>query len=335
MRTDDPWRLVVAPPELDAINARRIPEVGSQTWGLYWAVDARKQCLLILQHGASTEVSARLPKLQGLLVEATPTEDETGRRVIIRLTDGEQREIFQRFCVDIVEATRLAESDEEAVERFLARTWRWHRLLRSGHDGRLSDDEQKGLIGELRLLETHLLSVLPAGDAVEGWAGPTGAPKDFQVGRLCIEAKALNPMKAEVAISSIDQLDAQGASRLFLYVTEVIAATGESRSAATVIDMARQIRSAIEAQDPSATIAFEARLNAVGFDWEDDYSDRLWVVGEEMLYEVAEEFPRVTPSMVPPGVDNVRYAIALAACEEFRAEMDTLTQAIAEARNAS
>lgn len=335
MMSDDPWHGIKRPETVDAINALRVPQVGSSTWGLYWAVDVRRQCLLILQHQVSREISQRLPRLRGLLVEEWPTEARVGQRVVIRLTDAEQRDIFHRFCLDVVEATRSAESDKDALARFLKRTWRWHRMLRSGRDGRLTDEEQKGLIGELRLLKTHVLASLTTHDAVEAWTGPTGMPKDFQVGQVCVEAKALSPQKAEVVISSVEQLDTLGASRLFLHVTEVARATAETPSAVTVTSVADRVRNMIDAKDPSAVFAFDERLNAVGFNWEDDYTDKHWVVGKEMLFEVAEGFPRIIPSMVPPSVHDVRYVVALTACERFRVGVDVLTQAFGVAQDAS
>ena len=47
-----------------------------------------------------------------------------------------------------------------------------------------------------------------------------------------------------------------------------------------------------------------------------------------MLYEVADGFPRLTPSMVPAAVDDVRYTISMAACEDFRAAQTALIEAI-------
>lgn len=334
MRTEDPWDGIEFPATSDAINARRIQQVGTLTWGLYWAVDIHRQCLLILQHRASRAPSQRLPRLRGLLVEEWPTDAGGGSRIAIRLSDNEQREIFHRFCEDVVDATRPAESDEEAIGRFLARTWRWHRLLRSGRRGRLNDDEQKGLIGELRLLEERLLGELAIDDAVQAWVGPTGAPKDFQVGQVCIESKALSPQKAEVAISSMEQLDARGASTLFLYVTEVASGMADSPDSVTVSDVADRIRSDIESRSVPAALAFEERLNAVGFDWNDDYSDNLWVIGKERLFEIKQGFPCITRSMVPQGIDDVRYFVALSACEQFRADMHVLTQTIRGATDA-
>ena len=79
------------------------------------------------------------------------------------------------------------------VAEFLARTWRWHRLLQGSRDGRLGDEEQKGLIGELVVLERRLLRLLPvlrALDAVRSWTGPLDTPRDFEISRIHVEAKA-------------------------------------------------------------------------------------------------------------------------------------------------
>ena len=317
MVSDDPWSGISAPPaQASRISARRVTQ--ETPWGLYWAVDADRNILLILQHGVTTRRSRRLPKLRGLRVEAQPAESGSDERIVIRLTDPEQRDIFLRFCRDIVEATILAQTEEQAVERFLARTWRWHRLLQGGRDKRLGDDEQRGLIGELVVLERHLLPVLGALDAVRCWTGPMGAPHDFEISRIHVEAKAQGSATPRVTISSEHQLEPGNADRLFLHVTEVTTAAEGGPDALTVTDIATRIRVVLAGRDMAAVDLFEERLGAVGFDWTDDYSDKSWVVGQEALYEVREGFPRITPAMVPGAVGNVRYMIALSGCEDFR-----------------
>ena len=327
MSTEDPWRGIDPPIEDARISARRIPDAGSHAWGLYWAIDSQHHCLLILQHHSEHRHSRRLPRLRGLRVEALPTEDQSGERLIIRLTDGEQREVFHRFCMDVVDATRPSRTEAEAVERFLVRTWHWHRLLRGGGDGRLTHEEQKGLIGELCVLESQLLPLIGPFDAVQAWTGPVGAPKDFQVGWIGIEAKTRSPHVPTVRISSAEQLDTAGTTRLFLHVIEVSGAPGDSASV-TITDVAASVRDTIAALDMSAAIQFEERLNATGFDWNDDYSDSPWSIGDVSLFEVLDGFPRITPPMFLPGVEDVQYAIALSRCESFRVDMRVLAQAI-------
>ncbi len=326
--SNDPWLDIEASAPASQINALRIPGCGSATWGLYWGIDGDRHCLLILQHSSRTYRSRKLPQLRGLSVETMATEDGMGERIVIRLIDGEQREIFHCFCLDVVEATCSARTAEEAVERFLSRTWRWHRLLRSGLDSRLSDEEQRGLIGELRLIERFLLQMVGAQDAVGGWTGPLGSPKDFQFGLTGVEVKARSPQRSEVRISSIHQLELGDAARLFLSVTEVAAASEDSNAAVTITDLVARVRNAIIAMDESVMIAFEERLLATGFDWKDDYSDKYWVIGDEILYEVVDRFPKVIPSMVSPAVGDIHYTVNLSACEGFRVSATTLGEAI-------
>ena len=315
MTSDDPWRQIAPPAQASRINARRVTQ--SAPWGLYWAVDADRHLLLILQHSATTRTSRRLPKLRGLRVEAQPADGGSDERIVIRLTDAEQRDIFLRFCRDIVDATSLAQTEQQAVERFLARTWRWHRLLQGGRDTRLSDAQQRGLIGELMVLERHLLPILSPQNAVRCWTGPLDAPHDFEIAEVHVEAKAHASVPPRVTISSEHQLD-QGNYTLFLHVTEVTTSAEGGPDGLTLTDIANRIRAALAERDMAAVDLFEERLDAVGFDWTEDYSDKAWTVGQESLYEVREGFPRITAGMVPSGVANVRYTISLPDCEAFR-----------------
>ena len=326
--SDNPWREIETPKDAAGFNARRIRGAGSSAWGLYWGVDRHRHCLLILQHDADRRPTHRLPTLRGLRVETHTTEDEREALLVLRLTAGEHRDLFFRLCDDIVKATQVADSSEEALERLVVRTWRWHRLLRGGRDGRLSREEQKGLIGELRVLEQHLLPTVGAADAVRSWVGPLGEARDFRIGLIGVEAKARAPLAPTVRISSPEQLDSTDTSRLFLHVTDIAEGTEDSDSAWTVTDAVSRARDAIVDRDMSAVGEFEDRVLSVGFDWADDYSDHPWTVDGASLYEVVEGFPRITPSDIPGGVDDVRYGIVLAGCEDFRVQAQDLTSAI-------
>ena len=326
MTTEDPWSGIPPPVRSARISALR---VGHRTpWNLYWGVDADRSPLLILQHGCGRRRTVRLPELRGLRVESMPAETGPEERIVIRLTDREQREIFLRFCDDIIDATALGQTEQQAVDLFLARTWRWHRLLRGGRAGRLGDEEQKGLVGELVVVERHLIPVLGALDAVRCWTGPLGTPQDFEISRVHVEAKAQGASAPRVTISSEHQLQSGPDDTLFLHVTEVVIAAEGTAGAFTLTETANRLRSMIGEQDMVAVDRFEERLGAVGFDWKHDYSDRPWLVVGESLYDVREGFPRITPEMFPGGVANVRYTISLPDCEMFRVTSGVLKAAV-------
>ena len=328
----DPWKDISPPAQASSVSGRRVdPEL---QWALYWAIDTDNGCLLILRHKAENRPEGRLPNLQGLEIETRQPQSEDQELLVIRLKDNEQREIFYRLCLDIIEATRPAKSEADAIGRFLARTWRWHWLLRGGKDDKLSDEEQKGLIGELWLLHHHLIPKIGAMGSVQAWAGPLDAPKDFEIGRICIEAKAKRGAATPfITISTEHQLDTSGVDKLFLSVLEVNQSLGNNAKGISVTDMAKNILEDIQEKDAPAVALFEKKLLAYGFDWAHDYSDSKWLLGANTLYEVTEGFPRITPGMYQAGVSKVRYSISLHDCEPFQINDDALVLSLMDATN--
>lgn len=326
MAADDPWADLHMSPAADTVSARRV-ETGNP-WDFFWGRDIEGRCLLLLKHTAS--LRGRLPRLREIeLLDSTGGADGV-HTLIFRLKDDAHRDIFHRLCLDIVSRARSVSSEEEAVSVTLARVWRWHHLLRGGSDGRMSVEEQKGLIGELIVLERYLLTRLSAFDAVNAWHGPQGAPKDFQIGQLCIEAKAKRGAAAPmVVINSEHQLDSIGTDALFLHVADLTEAPSVTAASTTVTEMAQRILDRIQ-PDESAAADYEGLLAAAGFRWEDDYVDSRFVIGACQLYLVQEAFPRIDARKAGIGVSNVRYSISLPACEPFQVSDGALEAALEE-----
>ena len=318
--SDHPWRNLSAPAGPTAFSARRIAGVGSTQWGLYWAVDRRRRCLLIVTHEEGLRSQHRWPMLRGLHIERQADAEGHRELLVFRLTEVENRDIFHRFCIDIVDTVGMARSGQEALDICIMRTWRWHRLLKGGRDGRLTVEEQKGLIGELVFLEQYVVPTIGVGQGVRSWVGPLGANRDFQIGIVEVECKARAPLASALRIASADQLDSTPETPIFLHVIEIARARGEVAGAVSVTDVVDRVRHLIEAGDVAVHGDFEERLWAVGYDRSDDYSDRRWVIGNSSFFGVVSGFPRVTPKMLPAGVTQVRYHVTLAQCEEFRAD---------------
>ena len=329
---ENPWRDLTVPDPAAGLSARRITDVGDARWGLYWAVDWRRQCLLVLVHSEGLTSQHRWPTLRGLSIERQAAS--RGQEFLVfRLTDGEHRDIFYRFCTDLVGAAGAARSEQEGVDVCIMRTWRWHRLLKRGRDGRLTPEEQKGIIGELTVLMDLLMPTIGVTQAIAAWVGPLGASWDFETGTTGIESKACAPLASRVRIASADQLGSDEAHALFLHVTEVVAAVQGSSAALTVTQLVERAREFIESQDTSALGEFEERLTATGYDDADDYADQLWLIGDAAIFAVVEGFPRIMPPMLPSGVSDVRYQITLAQCEPFRVEAADLSAAISGSHN--
>jgi hypothetical protein len=325
--SNDPWSDLEPPSAAAAIKGKRVN--ADIPWDFFWARGLDRKCLLVLGHRADNAPKGKLPKLKG--IEIAVSEGETADRcmLVFRLLDSAHRDIFYRLCMDIVAGASIASSEKEAIEIALQRTWRWHHLLRGGGDGRLSSEEQKGLMGELLVLERRLLPAFAAYDAVSSWRGPLGAPKDFELGRICIEAKARRGGATPfIAINSEHQLDTSGSDSLFLYVFELDQAPSDASDGFTISDIVARVRERITSSDHGAADAFEVLLMAAGFSWDDDYSDSRWVEGPSRLYVVSAEFPRLMASQIPGGVLNVKYSLSLVECAPFLVADEVLEDAL-------
>lgn len=314
--SEDPWKGINVPNTANAISARRVNS--DIQWGFFWARGLDGQCLFAIQHCAASTPRARFPVLRDIEITDADWVDGNSRVLIFKLIDSSQRDLFRQLCLDIVSCAAGANTEREAVLLAVARTWRWHHLLKGGSDSLLSLEEQKGLIGELLVLERHILQQLPPADAIAAWRGPLGSPKDFEIGRVCIEVKARRGAGTpQVAISSESQLDGSGIEALFLYVVDLDRAPSGTIGRFTLSDLVTRIQNTISGSDEAAREVFEGLVVAAGFRWSDDYSDLGWIEGAHHIYHVRDGCPRITASQIPQGVSEVRYSISLVSCEPY------------------
>src|SRR5690606_27227119 len=150
------------------------------------------------------------------------------------------------------------------------RTFRWHYLLQGGRPGALTEEVQKGLIGEIELLHQLIEAAGPQRDE-ETWTGPTGAPKDFELRNHCIEVKARRGAAQPFVRISIEfQLaDVPGASIWLgvLAVDKVEAPHGQ-----TLTERVEDVTAFLETSCPSTLANWDLRLAEAGFDLAVDYS---------------------------------------------------------------
>ena len=183
---NDPWVQISKPAEARYTGRRADSE---HPYNFFWARDLEGRCLLVFEYSNAITIRDRRPRLKEIRI-IEPRIDDGPARFILELTHSENREIFYQLCLDIIESARECADEKSALATLLRRTWRWHGMLKGGLDERLGPEGQKGLIGELRILELILLPKFAASDALEFWRGPEGAPKDFSIGDISIEAKA-------------------------------------------------------------------------------------------------------------------------------------------------
>ena len=310
---NNPWSGL----EAGKTDTRRVD--ASARWNWFWAVMPRTDMALVLQLSELPNPVPTLPKLRNLEIRFQTLPG--GPILYIRLKESAQLELFETLCRDVMAAGELANTDAEALERAIGRTFRWHYLLRGGRLEALSEEAQKGLIGEIEILKL-LIASLGAKPSLAAWTGPSGAPKDFELKADCIEVKARREASQPfVKITSEHQLSDVPDRRLWLGVLAVDKV--QHPHGRTLTEYVREVTELLERTEPSAIMDWDLHLADAGYDALHDYSAWRWIVSSPEFHSVAEGFPRIT-APVPLGVSGVTYALALSACTPFRADWNVV-----------
>ncbi|GMV69955.1 MAG: hypothetical protein AMXMBFR76_23940 [Pseudomonadota bacterium] len=310
---DTPWSGL----EPGRTDTRRVDAAARWSW--FWAVMPRADVALVLQLTDLPRPAPDLPKLRNLEIRFQTLPG--GPILYIRLKDRAQLELFETLCRDVMAAGELAQTETEALERAIGRTFRWHYLLRGGKLEMLSEEAQKGLIGEIEVLKM-LMATIGEKPALAAWTGPSGAPKDFELKADCIEVKARRGASQPfVKITSEHQLADVPDRRLWLAVLAVDKV--QRPHGRTLTEHVDEVKAHLEATESSAIMDWDMRLADAGYDALHDYSAWRWIVAAPEFHAVAEGFPRVA-APVPLGVTGITYSLALSACAPWSTDWNNV-----------
>lgn len=274
---------------------------------VFWP--AGRPGLLIEGDGAYRPAGDRIPTCRGVRtvheVVAGPPE-RTVLRII--LEDDRLLDIFAVLSADLI-ATAVSESTvAAALRRCIDRICLWQGLFERVPVEGLSEERQRGMIGELLILEALLMPRLDPLAAVLAWVGPDPAHQDFIHGATAIEVKtSLAKRHARIVIANEKQLDERPHRAL------VLAHLRFDESSALGIslpEMVARMRAVLVA-DPAASRQFDDRLMLGGYlDVHAPlYQPNHWRASSTRYFRVQGEFPRLTEANLPPGVGDIGYSI--------------------------
>jgi hypothetical protein len=261
------------------------------------------------------------PKLNGIEV-TVERRGEDAARLVLTLQDREHFDIFRSLCDYLLRATAgLAPGSNASGLRLVVRQLAdWHEMLRRRRDDVLSVPERIGLAGELLFLRDIILPRISAADAVAAWRGGYRDEQDFAVGPWQFEIKTqLSTADQRLIIASEAQLDTAG-SRLLL-CHQGVAAGPATMDSFTLNSLVVTLTAVFAESGPSVADLFEVGLDAWGYRNRDEYDQPAWVLTDRRLFEVRDGFPRITPAMLPRGVQRVSYEVLLRDCEPFAVDL--------------
>lgn len=312
-RVEELWREIATQSSRTGLF-RRVDE--RHPLDLYAGIDHQGKRVLLLV----TQNTPPILPPPGIVEVACNQRDDQEWAIIVQLARPDFDELFGRLCQDLIDSTRET-TPEHGGEVLLRRLGRWRRLLETGHRRTLSEAELRGLIGELWFLQTVALPRVGVDAAVKGWLGPLAAPHDFLLDASLVEIKTCVPGSDDVAIASLQQLDARG-DPLYLGVVRLASAASNSPDAFTAGTLVTRIRQDIEASQAAST-EFELRLAETGYADGEEYARAWYHVSGVQYFHVRDGFPRLVSASVPEGIREVRYTVDLRLCVAFAVEFST------------
>jgi hypothetical protein len=280
---------------------------------------ANRRALLLPLPKAAMPSRREWPVCRGLEIFGVTLSGQT--HFGVRLRDAACADVFTALAEDVAPRVAAAPSARAAAKVLMGRLRRWQKFLEARATG-LSQEQQRGLYGELRTLHAHLLPALGAPAALAGWRAPKAAHQDFQFASGALEVKTTTAKQPQsVRITSERQLDDTGIPALFLHLVVLderrVEGTGSSRGE-TLPEIVGHLRRQLQVDDRIAE-TFDDRLLEAGYLDADGphYEECRFTLRWERTFRVRRGFPRLMECDLHAGIGDVSYALAIAACEPF------------------
>lgn len=311
---NNPWAEIEKP--TTDFNVRLVAE--SHPLKLYWGRDSEGRLLFVYESAPENVPDKRsLPTLTGIGTGVSIRDDSA--RLVLLLRQKENWELFHALCSDLVRATSIIPAGPAAGSVVLRRLIRWQEFLQKARPRTLSIEAIKGLIGELLFLSKKVAPNFGWDDAVSFWKGPEGAPQDFAIHQIAVEVKCqAGSTKPFVRISSLEQLDPQ-LPEGYLVVYTISTTDDDDSEGFSLNGLVERIREDLQSCSAEARERFEDLLYQSDYVTTEFYDEPRFAAVSVRSFTIDEEFPRLTPSGVAPGIDDVKYRLSLEACSPHEA----------------
>jgi hypothetical protein len=240
-----------------------------------------------------------------------------GTMLIYTLKDEILKDKFSTIIKSVAHNTS-GFNGKKLLEEVSKEVLSWADFLRPSRRG-LTRSELIGLWGELYILSEILTQTYSIDDSVRFWIGPEGKKQDFTLNNLAIETKTtLSGDGDSIRISSLDQLN-KITEELFLM--HVFINLSDSSSGNCLKNMYEDLLKKI-GDDTHLKNIFEVKISTLYGKATIDQLDERFDFIKYDLYQVSEDFPKITFENTSVAITRARYSINTAALLPFKVEQE-------------
>lgn len=308
---DDPWAKINEPCYPDG---RRLYLNDERFWV---SMDENRQILFFVQDVGADKIKP-LENLAGLYVSIE--RYGTGEhRLVCRLTSQEP-ELLEKFAT-VAKDIAFHCSSYTGIHLFLKTQERiksWANFLKPSRAG-LTHSEFVGFFGEMYVLSEYFMQAVSPGDSVRAWIGPEGKKQDFTFNNSAIEVKTtLSGDQQTIKISSLDQLDKVTSE---LYLMRVVAVPSSDGTGFNLCGLYEKCLESI-AHNVVAEGLFLQKASLLYGKASESQLKGCYVVVNVSIFNVDDEFPKITCDDVDLAIRDVKYEIVVGALSDFEVATD-------------
>ena len=245
-------------------------------------------------------------------------------QLVLSLREDEQKAVFFAYCGDLVSNLEGVTSPDERASKIKDSIARWGRFFeKCGADG-LDIQKQAGLFGELVWLEKMIDNGIDLERVVKSWKGCERNFHDFDVEGKVVEVKtSMMKEPQQITINNERQLDERGLLSLHLFFVSFRKTDG---GGLTLDAKVQQIREKITHSQDVLLYFNDSLINSGYLDEHSPKYTSHFIVKEEMLFSVKDDFPRIIEP--PNGVGRLKYGVLISSCRSFDADISEFLDSI-------
>lgn len=236
-------------------------------------------------------------------------------KIRFSLTEESAKDLFYKFCDDLVESSRSVGSGSGGYEFLVNRFLKWKKMFVVKNQ-LLSEQQIMGLIGELLFLKDIAIPKFGVSKAIAGWGGAEKTHKDFSYGAKWFEIKTILTNATSIKISSLDQLESSIAGFLVVNVLEKMSGAFEGINLNKLVLSIRSMITNFADFD-----SFFSKLDNCGYLYNNDYDFYSYECKKTKYFFVDDTFPRIKRSDIDQRIVRASYEVALNGIEEYCGEV--------------
>ncbi len=236
--------------------------------------------------------------------------------ISFQLVENSQEDVFINMCSNLIEYSRDALTEKDALKRVAMRYKQWRRLMEYRNLAILSDEKRRGLIGELLYMKSIINGAKPMKDVLSGWVGPDGADQDFVYDAIWREIKTTGLSSDQISIHSLEQLGGR-ADIGELHVYRVDPCAPEAEGSFTLRKLIKYFIDLFDG-DIGLIEEFTNKLNAVGYVDMELYDSYPYKFSGSDIYDVNESFPRITRNDTRSEIIRVEYTLSISSINGWK-----------------